>query len=88
MVQSLLSMEQLERISDLLRGADWALAHGDLGTLGSVANQLTAHVATPLQRDLCAIAERAPLDPEGAVLLWVTTRESLHSYLCDRAEGF
>lgn len=88
MVQSLLSMEQLEQISNLLRGADWALAHGDLGTLGSVASQLTAHVTKPLQRDLCAIAERAPLDPEGAVSLWVVTRESLHSYLCDRAEGF
>lgn len=87
MVQSLMSMEQLQLISDLLRGADWALAHGDLGTLGSVASQLTCHVAKPLQRDLRAIAEHTADDPDGAISLWVTTRASLHSYLCDRAEG-
>lgn len=87
MVQTLMSMEQLQLISDLLRGADWALAHGDLGTLGSVAAQLTGHVAKPLQRDLREIAAHSVDDPDGAISLWVSTRASLHAYLCDRAEG-
>ncbi|HRC56701.1 MAG: hypothetical protein IPI49_25555 [Myxococcales bacterium] len=87
MVQSLMSMEQLQLISDLLRGADWALAHGDLGTLGDVATRLTTHVAKPLQKDLRSIAEHTRDDPDGAISLWVSTRQTLHTYLCDRAEG-
>jgi hypothetical protein len=87
MVQSLMSMEQLETISELLRGADWALAHGDLGTLGAVADKLTAHVASPLQRELRSIASEARLDPDHAISRWVHARATLHEYLCDRAEG-
>jgi hypothetical protein len=87
MVQSLMSMEQLQEVSDLLRGADWALAHNDLGTLGALATKLTAYVAAPLRLELLTIADLLSRDPDGAASLWMTARGHVHSYLCDRAEG-
>jgi hypothetical protein len=87
MVQSLMSMEQLQEVSDLLRGADWALAHNDLGTLGALATKLTAHVTVPLRSDLLTIADLLVRDPDSAARLWVTARSHVHDYLCDRAEG-
>jgi hypothetical protein len=87
MVQVLMSMEQLQEVSDLLRGADWALAHNDLGTLGAVATRLTAHVTVPLRAELLDIAELLVRDPDSAAVMWVKARRQVHEYLCDRAEG-
>jgi hypothetical protein len=87
MVQALMSMEQLQEVSDLLCGADWALAHNDLGTLGALATKLATHVPVPLRKDLLAIAELLVRDPDSAILLWVQARRHVHAYLCDRAEG-
>ncbi len=87
MVQTLMSMEQLQEVSDLLRGADWALAHNDLGTLRVVTTELSLRVAVPLRRDLIEIAELLGCDPDSAAERWVTARGHVHDYLCDRAEG-
>jgi len=86
-VRAQMSMEQLQEVSDLLSGADWALAHNDLGTLEAVANRLTAHVTLPLRAELIGIAELLTRDPDTATLLWLTARRHVHAYLCDRAEG-
>lgn len=87
MVQFLMSLEQLEEISNLMRGGDWALAHGDFGTLATVADQLSSHVGAPLQHALREIASLTQRDLDGAARQWMTARSTLHSYLCDRAEG-
>lgn len=87
MVHTLMSMEQLQEVSDLLRGADWALAHNDLGTLGAVAAKLSRHVAVPLRGDLIEIVDLIVRDPDSAAARWVTARGHVHDYLCDRAEG-
>lgn len=87
MVQTLMSMEQLQEVSDLLRGADWALAHNDLGTLGAVTTKLSQHVAVSLRRDLIEIATLLVRDPDSAAERWVTARAHVHDYLCNRAEG-
>lgn len=87
MVQTLMSMEQLQEVSDLLRGADWALAHNDLGTLGVVTTKLSQHVAISLRRDLMEIVTLLVGDPDGAAERWVTARAHIHDFLCNRAEG-
>jgi hypothetical protein len=88
MVQSSsMSLQQLQTFSELLHGADWALAHGDLGTLGNVATLLQRFVAVPLRTDLQVVIDLSGSEPDVAILKWVTTRASLHAYLCVRAEG-
>jgi hypothetical protein len=87
MVHMLMSLEELQLVSDLMRGADWAVAHNDLGTLGAVANELVEHISSPLRHDLLTIVDLSRRDPDVAFELWVTTRSSLHTYLCERAEG-
>lgn len=87
MVDTLMSLEELQQVSDLMRGADWALAHNDLGTLGAVAHRLVDHIASPLRHDLLTIVDLSRRDPDVAFELWVATRSALHSYLCARAEG-
>lgn len=83
--QTPMSMKELQEVSELMRGADWALAHNDLGTLGAVATQLVDHIAAPLRHDLLTIVDLSRRDPDVAIELWVTTRTSLHDYLCEHA---
>jgi hypothetical protein len=58
----------------LLLGADWAMAHGDLGTVAYIAKRLAASAGGVLQSDLLDIAEMFRIDLDRAAHRWPLLR--------------
>jgi hypothetical protein len=64
-------------IGELCVAGDWACAHGDLGTLASIAESLAARADEPLHCTLEALGESCRVAPERAVELWFRLRDTL-----------
>lgn len=62
-------------IGQLAIGGDWACAHGDIGTLGCLARQLSEYMTEPLHCELVALAEQCCADPAGATARWPSLRD-------------
>ena len=58
----------------LLLGADWAIAHGDVGTVAYIARRLAASAGGRLQTELLHIAELCGVDLELAAHRWPLVR--------------
>jgi hypothetical protein len=67
----------------LLAGADWALAHGDLGTVTYIVNLLASRASEPLRNDALAVAQLFQLNLDGAARRWPLLRAQLWEELND-----
>jgi hypothetical protein len=65
----------------LLLGADWALAHGDIGTVAHLTTQLSSRVSQPLSHELAALAELFRVDLDRATLRWPQLRARISAEL-------
>jgi hypothetical protein len=59
----------------LLVGADWALAHGDIGTFAHVSKLLASRTGAALRADLLDLADLCYCDPDLAAKRWPILRE-------------
>ena len=65
------------RIGQLCFGGDWACAHGDLETLGHIANLLAETASEPLHCELASLADLCRRDPDVATAVWVRLKEAV-----------
>jgi hypothetical protein len=70
-------------IGKLCVGGDWACAHGDLGGLRYVAQQLADYVREPMHGELDTLVAACANDPDRAIALWT----SLKDRVCRRARA-
>jgi hypothetical protein len=78
-MQSSTTMETACAIGELCIGGDWACAHGDLATLGSIAIQLSAYTAEPLHCELAALVDlcQSRQSPR-ATATWTSLKERIY----------
>ena len=71
--------ETRHEIGKLCLGGDWACAHGDLETLGHIAQSLTAYAHEPLHCELLALADLCRCDSDRATAAWVRLKELMQA---------
>ena len=60
--------DHLQRlIGELCVGGDWACTHGDVSTLGHIAEHLIEYTHEPLHCELATLSEICRCDPDRAV---------------------
>jgi hypothetical protein len=68
----------IRAIGELCVGGDWACAHGDLGGLRHVAQQLADYVPEPMHCALIELATTCGCDPDRACALWARLKTDLY----------
>lgn len=71
------SNEPTQPSSALLVGADWAIAHNDMGTLAHASRQLATRTSPSLRTDLLELADLCERDANLAVRRWPMLREEV-----------
>lgn len=65
------------RIGELCFGGDWACAHGDLGGLADIVEQLAVRVHEPLHCRLRELQDLCRRDPVRATAAWFELKEQV-----------
>jgi hypothetical protein len=72
------SLDTARAIGELCVGGDWACAHGDLPTLGSIAYQLAVYSQEPLHCELAQLADLCRRDEPRATTVWASVKDRLY----------